>query len=118
MGSGGGLDVFKMLGGGSTPSDRQDPPGTQFHAIPQNTSMHSHMGGQGAGEHVAQQGFSFPGQNSGAHGGNETGGGGFDFNKVFGGMESAGPAGMPQLPPMSGPGSMPGAMLSLAGMFL
>ena len=120
MGPGGGLDLLKMLGGGLTPPDRQDHPGNQFHAVPQTTNMHPDMsvsmGGQGAGEPRAQQGFSFPGQASGAQAGSETGGGGFDFNKVFGGMGSTGPAGMPQLPQMGGPGSMPGAMLSLAGM--
>jgi hypothetical protein len=109
MGPGGGLDLLKMLGSQGGPPHM-------------GVGMGARMGGQGAGEPNDQPGFGFPAeQASGAHAtgaqaGGDGGSGRFDFNKVFGGMKSAGHGGMPQLPRMSGPGPMPGTMLSLAGM--
>jgi hypothetical protein len=105
MGPVGGMDLLKVLG------SQEGPP-----------HMGVGMGGQGAGEPHGQQGFGFPAEQAsgehatGAQAGGDGGSGGFDFNKVFGGMKSTGQGSMPQLPPMSGPGPMPGTMLSLAGM--
>jgi len=133
LGPGGGADMLKMMGGSSA------PPGNLFQQGHGNPNMRAFMGGHGAAQPPGlPSGFDFAafahqggvgqpggGFSCGPGGGGESGGdgagGGFDFNKVFCHMSLGGSAGngshMPQMP-SGGLGAMPGAMMSLAGIFL
>jgi len=121
MGSGGGMDIYKMLGSGlgGMPDRNCGGEGSleQGHSDPNGPMQ---MGGLAAGHpgRSINDGFGFGGGNSGGAGGMGTdggSGGGFDFNKVFGNM-SLGPSGNSQMQQMGDPNRVPGAIVrSLAG---